>query len=77
MPPELVGQILGPLGLVIGCLWALWAFVTERIVSGTAYKRVLDQNEALLRRLDRLLAVSGRAVDVVDKATRERPDGAP
>jgi len=58
--------LLGPLGLVVGLLVALWAFQTERVVAGAAYTRLLEQNEALLRRLDRSLAVTGRAVDVAD-----------
>jgi len=62
--------LLGPLGLVVGLLIALWAFVTERVVAGAAYRRLLDQNEALLRRLDRSLSVTGRAVEAVDQTEK-------
>lgn len=68
MIPELGAQLLGPLGLVAGCILALWAFATERVVSGTAHRRVLNQNEALLRLLGRATTVSGRAVEHADKA---------
>ena len=65
--PFSVEALLGPLGLVVGCLVVIWGFLTERVVSGVAYRRLLEQNEALLRRVDRALSVTGRAVDVADK----------
>lgn len=78
---DLVGQLLGPLGLVAGCLLAIWAFQTERIASGAALLRerhlndallrqneaLRRQNEALLRRMDRVLAVSKQVVDADDR----------
>ena len=74
MPADLLAQILGPLGLVVGCLVALWAFQTERIVSGKTMsalreqnKELLRQNEALQRRLDRAVSVSSRAVEHAEK----------
>lgn len=72
---DLVAQLLGPLGLVAGCLLAIWAFVTERVVSGRAHRRQIEINEALLGRLEGLASVTRRAVQHAETSSRadERP----
>ena len=81
MPEAWIAQLLGPLGLVVGCVYALYQFSTEGWVSGKTMSRQRDQNadllqqnkdlirqnEALQRRLDRLAAVSGRLVEHAEK----------
>lgn len=74
MPADLLAQILGPLGLVVGCLYAIYQFSTEGWVSGKTMaalrdqnKELLRQNEALQRRLDRAVTVSSRAVEHAEK----------
>lgn len=81
MPESWLAQLLGPLGLVVGCIYALWAFQTERIASGKTLQRQRDQNadlvqqnkelirqnEALQRRLDRAVTISARAIEHAEK----------
>ena len=59
-PWERIG-ITGLLGI------AVWALITERVVAGGAYRRVVAERDAALARLDRALHLSRRAVDVADK----------
>jgi hypothetical protein len=56
---------LGAGGLLV---IAVWAFVTERVVPGSAYRRALAERDAAFARL-------ARFVDVVEAATKLRaPD---
>ncbi len=77
-----IGGLLGPVGLVCGMVIAVWAFATDRVVSGMALRRSIEQNEALLeqnagllrqnealqRRIERLTSVTGKAFGVTDTA---------
>lgn len=81
MPDEWITLLLGPLGLLVGCLYAIYQFSTEGWVAGKTMQRqrdqnadllqqnkdLLRQNEALQRRLDRAATVSLRAVEHADR----------
>ena len=80
MPPEQAGAwltyLLGPFGLTVGLVALVWALVTERLVSGTAHRRVIgERNEALhlLRQATRTtrLAVKAKTLDAEGKEQDE------
>ena len=74
MAPEAVsawlGFLLGPAGLTVGLLALVWALYTEKLVAGPTARRWREERDAALRRLDRAVTVTGRAVDVADKSGR-------
>lgn len=61
-------QILGPLGLTVGLILAVFAFFTERVVSG---KRV-ERMEAALREATALSTSAIAKVGEMSEALRER-----
>ena len=65
-----LGFLLGPFGLTVGLLALVWALYTERLVAGPTARRWREERDAALRRLDRAITVSGRAVDLAD--TKEK-----
>lgn len=48
--------LLGPFGLLIGCVVAVRAFATEQVVAGSSHRRALEQSERLLRQNERLVS---------------------
>ena len=58
--------LLGPAGLTAGLLGLVWALYTEKLVPGSTHRRVREERDAAMRRLDRAVGVSGRAVDLAD-----------
>lgn len=74
MPPAEASSwlniLLGPFGLTAGLLGLVWALYTEKLVPGSTHKRVREERDAALRRLDRAVSVTGRAVDVADPKDR-------
>jgi hypothetical protein len=65
---QLLGLLLGPLGLTVGAMFVIWLLVTERLVPrGRLDEKELDRKEAV-ELLDK--ALSG--YDGVTKAIEER-----
>ena len=58
--------LLGPFGLTCGLVGLVWALYTEKLVPGTTHRRVREERDAALRRLERAVSVTGRAVDLAD-----------
>lgn len=65
--------LLGPYGLVVGLIGFAWAMYKEWLVPGATHRRMREERDAALRRLDRSMHVAGRAVDAATPPSRPPP----
>lgn len=62
-------ELLGPLGLLVGCLLALFGFHREWWVSGGQYRRELKRAERLEQMLYAALNVSEKVAHVAEQGS--------
>ena len=64
--------LVGPAGLTVGLVALVWALLTERLVPGPTCRRIREERDAALRRLERAVSVTGRAVEIADQQAGKR-----
>lgn len=75
MTAQDIWQLISSGGGTAALVIMLWLILTERLVTGTQYRREIDRNQRLDQENRELLRLQQRTVNVIDTYTsRQHPD---